>query len=113
MAEYFYRIHGIKTISFRLGMFVPKIILALENKTIGFDAFNIMSDVPFTQVDETELVLNPRKVIVKYYPGANEVFTKKGINVEEIMSIWGNTYWSIHRAKERLGFFQNTILKGL
>jgi UDP-glucose 4-epimerase len=126
MAEYYYRTHGIKTISFRLGMFVPEnfvrygfrllkggvddrdvasaFILALENKTIELDAFNIMSDVPFSQEDETELFLNPRNVIEKYYPGANGVFTKKGINVEEIMSIWGNTYWTIHRAKERLGF---------
>ncbi|MFP5115920.1 NAD-dependent epimerase/dehydratase family protein [Bacillaceae bacterium C204] len=126
MAEYYYRTYGIKTISLRLGMFVPEnfirygfrlikggvddrdvasaFILALENENIGLDAFNIMSDVPYSCEDETELFSNPRKVIEKYYPGANEIFTEKGINVEEILSIWGNTYWPIHKAKEVLGF---------
>jgi UDP-glucose 4-epimerase len=31
------------------------VLLALENDTIGFNAFNIMSEVPFSQDDESEL----------------------------------------------------------
>lgn len=126
MAEYYYRTQGVKSISLRLGMFVPEdfvrygfrllkggvddrdvadaFILALENETIQVDSFNIMSKVPFAKEDEKELVSNPRTIIEKYYPGAYEIFNQKGINVEEIMSIWGNTYWPIGKATRILGF---------
>ena len=126
MAEYYFRTQGVKTISLRLGMFVPEdfvrygfrllkggvddrdvaaaFILALENETIEVDSFNIMSKVPFAKEDEKGLVFNPRKIIEKYYPGANEIFNQKGINVEEIMSIWGNTYWPNEKAKQILGY---------
>jgi nucleoside-diphosphate-sugar epimerase len=126
MAEYYYRKHGIHTICLRLGMFVPidfvsygfrllkggvdvrdvaaACLLALQNNEIGLDAFNIMSEVPFTSEDEIELASNPRKVIEKYYPGANEIFERKGINVEEMMGEWGRTYWPIDKAKRELGF---------
>jgi UDP-glucose 4-epimerase len=126
MAEYYYRKHGIQTISMRLGMFVPEdfvrygfrllkggvddrdvaaaFLLALENKEIGIDAFNIMSEVPFTEADEEELVSDPRKVIERYYPGANEIFERKGIHVEDIMGMWGRTYWPMDKANKVLGF---------
>ncbi|WP_223594445.1 NAD-dependent epimerase/dehydratase family protein [Neobacillus bataviensis] len=126
MAEYYYRTQGIKTISLRLGMFVPEdfvpygfrllkggvddrdvaaaFILALENETICLDWFNIMSEVPFTVEDEKDLVSNPRKVIEKYYPGAGAVFEQRGIDFEKMLGVWGNTYWPIDKAKRELGY---------
>jgi UDP-glucose 4-epimerase len=126
LADFYYRKHGIQTIAFRLGMFVPEdfvrygfrllkggvddrdvaqaFLLALNQNEIGFDAFNIMANVPFTEEDENELVLNPRKVIEKYYPGANDIFEKKGIDVEEIMGLWGRVYWPIQKAKQEFGY---------
>jgi UDP-glucose 4-epimerase len=79
-------------------------LLALENERIGFDAFSIVSDVPFTSGDEKELVVNPRKVLEKYYPGSNDLFQQKAINVEERMKMWGRIYWSNEKAKNELGF---------
>jgi UDP-glucose 4-epimerase len=126
MAEYYYRTQGIKTISLRLGMFVPEsfvqygfrllkggvddrdvaaaFILALGNEDIGLDSFNIMSEVPFTKEDELALVSKPREVIEKYYPGAINIFSQMEINVEKIMSTWGNTYWPIDKAKRELRY---------
>jgi UDP-glucose 4-epimerase len=134
LADFYHRKHGIQTIAFRLGMFVPEdfvrygfrllkggvddrdvaqaFLLALENKQIGFDAFNIMSKVPFTEEDEQELVSNPRNVVEKYYPGANDIFEQKGIPVEEIMGMWGHTYWPIEKAKKGLGFSPNYNFEG-
>jgi UDP-glucose 4-epimerase len=70
MAAFYYRRHGIRTIAYRLGMFVPEsfvrygfrllkggvddrdvagaFLLGLEDTTITFDAFNVMAEVPFS-----------------------------------------------------------------
>jgi UDP-glucose 4-epimerase len=70
MAAFYDRRHGIRTIAYRLGMFVPEsfvgygfrllkggvddrdvaqaFLLGLENQTITFDAFNVMAEVPFS-----------------------------------------------------------------
>jgi UDP-glucose 4-epimerase len=126
MAEYYYRTEGIKTISLRLGMFVPEdfvqygfrllkggvddrdvaaaFMLALENEEIKIDSFNIMSKVPFSREDEKDLVSNPNEVIEKYYPGANDIFEQKGLDVKKILSIWGNTFWPVDKAERGLGY---------
>lgn len=127
IAGFYFRKHGIHTISLRLGMFVAAsdlvlygfrllsggvderdvsaaVLLALENKEIEFDFFNIVSDVPFTVDDAYELFSHPRKVLESFYPGANEIFEQNGINVEENMAMWENTYWSNQKAKKALGF---------
>jgi UDP-glucose 4-epimerase len=134
ISEYYQRKHGISTISLRLGMFVPEdfiryglrllkggvddrdvaqaFILALENTDIAWDAFNIMSEVPFTETDEKELLSNPRAVLEKYYSGANEIFEQKKVNVEEIMGIWGPTYWPVEKARKELGYQPNYNFRG-
>jgi UDP-glucose 4-epimerase len=126
MSSHYLRKYGIRTISMRLGMFVPEefvhygfrllkggvddrdvaqaFILAIENEEIENDAFNIMSKVPFTKEDERELIIYPRQVIEKYYPGSNDIFVENNINVEEIMKIWGKTLWLIDKAENQLGY---------
>lgn len=71
LGDFYYRNYSIQTIAYRLGMFVPEdfirygfrllkggvddrdvaqsFLLGLMNDEIGFDAFNIMSQVPFTK----------------------------------------------------------------
>jgi UDP-glucose 4-epimerase len=134
LARYYQRKHGIRTISLRLGMFVPEnfpnygfrllkggvddrdvakaFLLSLENENIELDAFNIMSDIPFSKEDERDLASNPRNVLERYYPGAKEIFEQKDVNVEEIMNIWGNTYWPMDKAKKGLGFQPEYNFKG-
>jgi UDP-glucose 4-epimerase len=126
LAGYYYRKHKVRTVSMRLGMFVPQdfilygfrllkggvddrdvataFLLALENEEIELDAFNIMSEVPFTLEDEEELVAHPEKVIEKYYSGAGDVLQQKGISVDEFMGRWRRIYWPIDKAKKELGF---------
>lgn len=126
LGEFYFRNRGIQTIAYRLGMFVPEdfirygfrllkggvddrdvaqaFLLGLENEEIGFDAFNIMAEVPFRKEDEANLLSNPHAVIEKYYPGANNIFKQKNIPVEEIMDMWGRTYWSIEKARNELGY---------
>ncbi len=127
LANYYYRVHGISTVSLRLGMFVAasdlvtygfrllcggvderdvadSMLLAIKNSNINNDAFNIVSDVPFASVDEEELIANPEQVIEKYYPGAIDIFKQNDIDVNKQLSIWGNRYWLNEKAKRELGF---------
>lgn len=126
LGAYYYRKHNIQTIAYRLGMFVPDdfvhygfrllkggvddrdvaqaFLLGLENDEIGFESFNIFSQVPFREEDKQALVSNPRTVIEKYYPGASRIFEEKDIPVEEIMGLWGTVYWSIEKAKQQLNY---------
>jgi UDP-glucose 4-epimerase len=126
LGDFYYRKHGIQTIAYRLGMFVPEgfvrygfrllkggvddrdvaqaFLLGLENDEIGFDSFNVMSQVPFNKEDEQELLSNPRAVIEKYYPGASRIFEQKDVPVEEIMGMWGRVYWSTEKAKQKLNY---------
>jgi UDP-glucose 4-epimerase len=126
IAQLYYRSHGIQTIAYRLGMFVPEnflrygfrllkggvddrdvaqaFLLGLENKTITFDAFNLMAEVPFAKEQLSQWRKEPITLAESYFPGISDLVRQHGGNVEELLNMWGHVYWSIDKAKELLGY---------
>lgn len=126
LAEFYSRRHGIQTIAYRLGMFVPEdfmrygfrllkggvddrdvaqaFLLGLENEGVRFDAFNIMAEVPFTPEEFARLKREPRAVLEERYPGVAELVASRGSDLAELVEMWGFTYWSIKKAKLELGY---------
>jgi UDP-glucose 4-epimerase len=126
LAEFYSRNHGIRTVAYRLGMFVPEtfirygfrllkggvddrdvaqaVLLGLENHTIAFDAFNIMSEVPFAREEFPEWNRDPAGFLEKHYPGLSELVKVHGETLDELGRMWGWTYWSVEKAKQLLGY---------
>lgn len=129
IAQFYSRKDHIRTIAYRLGMFVPEsyinygirllkggvddrdvaqaFILGLENSTIDFDAFNIMADVPFSENEFTRWRKEPLALVEERFPGFTELMLQHGEDPENLLRRWGYTYWSIDSAKERLGYKPN------
>ncbi len=116
---------GVTTVALRLGMFVPEsferygfrllfggvddrdvaeaVLRALDYTPAGgFDAFNIMADVPFTPADASALHADAPAVLERYYPGVGALARTRGLNLSELM--WGRTIWQVDRAKRVLGY---------
>ena len=126
MAAFSYRRHGIRTIAYRLGMFVPEsfvgygfrllkggvddrdvaqsFLLGLENQTITFDAFNIMAEVPFSAEESAHFRQEPETLLEERFPGVAELVEEQGMDFGELVRMWGFTYWSIEKAKRVLGY---------
>lgn len=126
MAQFYSRSHNIQTIAYRLGMFVPEnflrygfrllkggvddrdvakaFLLGLENDAISFDAFNIMAEVPFSPDEFKRWRKEPTDLLEEHFPGASELMKRLGVNTEELLHMWGHTYWSIDKAKALLGY---------
>jgi UDP-glucose 4-epimerase len=126
LAEFYSRNHGIKTIAYRLGMFVPEsfirygfrllkggvddrdvsqaFLLGLSNETILFDAFNVMAEVPFSMEQLTQWKQEPAMLLKRDFPGIEELVETQGENLDELARMWGFTYWSIDKAKRVLGY---------
>ncbi len=126
LAEFYSRRHGIQTIAYRLGMFVPEdfvrygfrllkggvddrdvaqaFLLGLENESVRFDAFNIMADVPFVPEEFARLKREPVAVLEERYPGVTELIAGRGLDLDEMLEMWGYTYWSIEKAKRGLEY---------
>lgn len=126
MGQFYSRCHNIQTIAYRLGMFVPEdffrygvrllkggvddrdvaqaFILGLENDNIAFDAFNIMAEVPFSPDEFKRWRKEPGELIDEHFPGVRALLERSGTNVEELLQMWGHTYWSIDKAKALLGY---------
>ncbi|BDP44002.1 hypothetical protein DAETH_39710 (plasmid) [Deinococcus aetherius] len=126
VAGFYQRAHGIQTISYRLGMFVPEdfirygfrllkggvddrdvaqaFLLGLQNDTITCDAFNIMAEVPFTREQLPEWRREPRALLEAAYPGLSALVEKRGGNIDELARMWGDVYWSIEKARNLLGY---------
>ncbi|MGC4044309.1 MAG: NAD(P)-dependent oxidoreductase [Armatimonas sp.] len=126
LAETYGRRWGVTTVALRLGMFVPEgslerygfrllyggvddrdvaqaALLALTHTPDGnFDAFNIMSEVPFTAEDLKPLRQNPMAVLENYYPGLRTTLEARGI--DPLPLLWGRTVWSVEKAKRLLGY---------
>jgi nucleoside-diphosphate-sugar epimerase len=126
MAKFYNRSHGIRTIAYRLGMFVPEtlmrygfrllkggvddrdvaqaFLLGLENQTIAFDAFNIMSEVPFSREQLPQLKKEPLTLIESNFPGISDLVRQRGENIEELLNMWRHVYWPVNNAKRLLGY---------
>ncbi len=118
---------GVATVALRLGMFVPEPnlerygfrllfggvddrdvaqaalrALTHEPERGGFDAFNVMADVPFTPADARALRAEPAAVLERYFPGCTNLFQARGLKPSEL--VWGRTIWSVEKAKRLLGY---------
>jgi UDP-glucose 4-epimerase len=126
IADFYYRRHGIRTIAYRLGMFVPEsfvgygfrllkggvddrdvaqaFVLGLENTTITFDAFNVMAQVPFSIEGFTRLRREPETFLEERCPGFTDLVEEQGVDFGVLVRMWRFTYWSIEKAKRVLGY---------
>nr|WP_321358827.1 NAD(P)-dependent oxidoreductase [uncultured Draconibacterium sp.] len=75
-------------------------LLVLEKKFNSFEIYNISNDSPFQKNDLTELYNNPKQVICKYYPEAEQYYQNN--NWHFLKSI--DRVYSIEKAKKDLGY---------
>ena len=126
IATYYHRRHGVRTIAFRLGMFVPEsfvgygsrllkgggddrdvaqaFLLGLDDASVAFDAFNVMDEVPFSVEEFGEWSREPEGFLEGRYPGVAGLVGEQGVDFGELVRMWGFTYWSIEKAKRVLGY---------
>jgi UDP-glucose 4-epimerase len=126
MAIFYYRRYGIRTIAYRLGMFVPEdfvaygfrllkggvddrdvaqaFLLGLENTTITFDAFNVMAEVPFSTGEFGQWSQEPEVFLEERFPGVGKLVEEQGMDFGELVRMWGFTYWSVEKVKVVLGY---------
>lgn len=126
MAAFYRRKHGIRTIAFRLGMFVPEsfvgygfrllkggvddrdvasaFLLGLDDASLTFDAFNVMAEVPFSVEEFGKWSRDPEGFLEERYPGVAGLVEQQGANFGELVRMWGFTYWSVEKAKRVLGY---------
>lgn len=117
---------GVTTVALRLGMFVPEGSLerygfrllfgGVDDRDVaqaaeralthapenGFDAFNIMSEIPFTQSELTALRQSPLDVLEAHYPGLGVLLAER--QLDPLPLLWGRTAWSVEKAKALLGY---------
>ena len=126
IASFYSRRHGIRTIAYRLGMFVPEsfvrygfrllkggvddrdvaqaFLLGLENTAITFDTFNIMAEVPFSTEEFGRWSREPGQLLEQRFPGIAGLVEEHGEDFKELVRMWGFTYWSIAKAGRALGY---------
>ena len=126
MAVYYHRRHGVRTIAYRLGMFVPEsfvgygfrllkggvddrdvaqaFLLGLDDTGVTFDAFNVMAEVPFSAEEFGQWSRDPEGFLEERYPSVARLAEEQGANFGELVRMWGFTYWSIEKAKRVLGY---------
>jgi UDP-glucose 4-epimerase len=125
LARYYSRSSAITTIALRLGMFVPEtferygfrllfggvddrdvaqaVVRALTYQPDdGFDAFNIMAEVPFTAADAHALHDDLPGTLERLYPGLPGLVQERGLNLAEL--VWGRTIWSVDKAKRTFNY---------
>ncbi len=126
MAAFYARRHGIRTVAYRLGMFVPEsfvpygfrllkggvddrdvaqaFLLGLENTSITFDAFNVMAAVPFSVEEFGRFGREPESFLEERFPGLSGLVEGQGADFGELARMWGFTYWSVEKAAHALGY---------
>jgi len=126
IAAFYARRHGIRTIAYRLGMFVPEsfvgygfrllkggiddrdvaqaFLLGIDDASITFDTFNVMAEVPFSTEEFGEWSREPEGFLEARYPGVARLAEEQGVNFGELVRMWGFTYWSIEKAERALGY---------
>ena len=110
MAAYYRRRHGIRTIAFRLGMFVPESfvgygftllkggvddrdvaqVLGLDDTSVTFDAFNVMAELPFSVEEFGKWSRDPEgfleeRFLEERYPGVAGLVEEQGANFGELV----------------------------
>ncbi len=63
-----------------------------------------MANVPFTLEEFAHLKREPELVMEEHYPGVTELVAQLGLNIDELLRMWGFTYWSSEKAKRELGY---------
>ena len=126
IAAFHARRHGIRTIAYRLGMFVPEtfvrygfrlleggvddrdvaqaFLLGLEDPTTTFDAFNVMAAVPFSVEKFGRFSREPEAVLEERFPGIRELVEQHAEDFGALAREWGFTYWSTEKAERTLGY---------
>jgi UDP-glucose 4-epimerase len=126
IAAFYARRHGIRTIAYRLGMFVPEsfvgygfrllkggvddrdaaqaFLLGLDDAGVAFDTFNVMAEVPFSSEEFGEWSREPETLLEEGYPGVAALVEEQGADFRELVRMWGFIYWSIEKAKRVLGY---------
>lgn len=116
---------GMRTVALRLGMFVPErferygfrlLFGGVDDRDVaqavlralayappsGFDAFNIMADVPFTDADAHGLQHDLLGTLERFYRGVSHLVTARELNLSEL--VWGRTIWRVDKAKRLLDY---------
>ena len=126
IAAFYYRRHGIRTVAYRLGMFVPEsflrygfrllkggvddrdvaqaFLLGLDDTSVTFDPFNLMAELPFSTEEFSQWSREPESFFQERYPGVTRLIEEQRANFGELVRMWGFTYWSIEKAKRVLGY---------
>ena len=125
LARDYGRLWGLRTVALRLGMFVPErferygfrlLFGGVDDRDVaqavlcalayappgGFDAFNIMADVPFTDADAHGLQHDLLGTLERFYPGVSRLVTARELTLSEL--VWGRTSWRVDKAKRLLGY---------
>jgi nucleoside-diphosphate-sugar epimerase len=126
IAAFHARRHGVRTIAYRLGMFVPEtfvrygfrllkggvddrdvahaFLLGLEDSTTTFDAFNLMAAVPFSVEEFGRFGGEPEIVLEERFPEIRELVEQHGEDFGALTREWGFAYWSTEKAERVLGY---------
>jgi len=117
---------NVATVALRLGMFVPESSLerygfrllfgGVDERDVaqavsaalgyapedGFEAFNIMAPVPFSQDETPDLAADLTGTLERHYPGSRDLFELRGIDPNA--QVWWPNVWSSDKARTRLGY---------
>jgi len=100
VAAFYYRPHGIQTIAYRLGMFVPEslvgygfrllegrvderdvlqaFLLGIDDMSITtFDTLNVMAEVPFSTEELDQWSREPERFLEERYPGVTKLIEEQ------------------------------------
>jgi UDP-glucose 4-epimerase len=75
-------------------------LLALEKTFQTFEVYNISNESPFDRTDLVDLVNNPKRVMMKYYPTIENIFTAKKWSFPDKI----DRVYSIEKAKRELNY---------
>jgi UDP-glucose 4-epimerase len=100
IAAYYHHRHGIRTIAYTLGMFVPEsfvgygfrllkggvddrdvaqaFLLGLDDASVTFDTFDVMAEVPLSTEEFGRCSREPESFLEERYPGVAELVEKQG-----------------------------------
>lgn len=83
---------------------VQAFLLGLDDTIITFDAFNFMTEVPFSTEELGQWSREPESFLEERYPGFTRLVVEQGADFGELVRMWGFTYWSVEKAKRVLGY---------